>query len=298
MIETDKKYKMNGLELLKAIPSESVKLVIIDPQYRGQLDKLQFSNEKDQKQKARCNLPQMDNDTINQMLIEIDRILVDSGYVFLWIDKFQLCEGTSVFTKNTKLQIVDLFVWQKTKMGLGFRLRHNAEFCQILQKPPIKAKGTWNDHSILDVYQEAPSTYEHPHAKPLSITKRLIEAATNTGDIVVDPCAGSFTTLQACKDTNRQFIGCDLVFGDVDYIAIQSASLSKFSSGNCTLKLTLDEFKVINAINKSNKITQKELSKIIGKSERTVKAITVSLQNKGLITRINGKRNGTWQVLI
>ena len=67
---------------------------------------------------------------------------------------------------------------------------------------------------------------------------------------------------------------------------------------NCTLDCTLEEMAVLKNILANNKITQKELAKIINKSERTVKTITVELQNKGFLTRENGKRNGTWKVLV
>ena len=43
---------------------------------------------------------------------------------------------------------------------------------------------------------------------------------------------------------------------------------------------------------------QKELAGIIGKSERTIKTRTVEMQDKGLIRRENGRRNGIWEVLI
>ena len=38
--------------------------------------------------------------------------------------------------------------------------------------------------------------------------------------------------------------------------------------------------------------TQKEIATAIGKSERTVKTITVALQEKLIVKRVNGKRNG------
>lgn len=44
-------------------------------------------------------------------------------------------------------------------------------------------------------------------------------------------------------------------------------------------------------------ITQKELALKVGKSERTIKKRTVELQEKGYIRRLNGKRNGRWEVL-
>ena len=44
------------------------------------------------------------------------------------------------------------------------------------------------------------------------------------------------------------------------------------------------------------KATQKMLSEHIGKSERTAKRLTKALQEKGLLVRKNGKRNGVWEV--
>ena len=41
-----------------------------------------------------------------------------------------------------------------------------------------------------------------------------------------------------------------------------------------------------------------ELAGIIGKSEKTIKTRTVEMQEKGLIRRENGKRNGRWEVLV
>ena len=43
--------------------------------------------------------------------------------------------------------------------------------------------------------------------------------------------------------------------------------------------------------------TQKMIAEKIGKSERTVKSLTKTLQEKKLLARKNGKRNGLWEVL-
>lgn len=51
-------------------------------------------------------------------------------------------------------------------------------------------------------------------------------------------------------------------------------------------------------ISANPKITQKELAEQLGKSERTIKTKTVELQEKGYIRRMNGKRNGVWELLI
>ena len=43
---------------------------------------------------------------------------------------------------------------------------------------------------------------------------------------------------------------------------------------------------------KNPSATQKEIAAEIGKSERTVKSTTIALQEKNIIQRVNGKRNG------
>ncbi len=50
-------------------------------------------------------------------------------------------------------------------------------------------------------------------------------------------------------------------------------------------------------IRENSTIKQEELAKIIGKSLRTVKTRMIKMQEKGLITRKNGKRNGEWKIL-
>ena len=50
----------------------------------------------------------------------------------------------------------------------------------------------------------------HPTQKPLKLMKELIEIHTNEGDTVIDPFAGSGTTLLAAKETGRLFGGCEL----------------------------------------------------------------------------------------
>ena len=86
-------------------------------------------------------------------------------------------------------------------------------------------------------------------------------------------------------------------FIHVDYkeqSAIQSAIEKDSKCKNCTL----EELAILKELLNNPSITQKELARIIGKSERTIKTRTVEMQKKGLIRRENGKRNGRWEVLV
>ena len=208
-IKKNTKLTINGLELMQSLESQSVDLCFFDPQYRGVLDKLKYGNE-GERQKGRATLHQMSNETIIEFIAEIDRVLKNSCYLMLWIDKFHLCEGIKQWLKGTELQIVDLITWDKGKMGMGYRTRKQCEYLLVLQKVPIKAKGTWKSHSIRDIWSEKIPSEElklHPHSKPKGLQKALIESCTKEGDLVLDPASGSFSVLECCKELGRNFIG-------------------------------------------------------------------------------------------
>lgn len=50
----------------------------------------------------------------------------------------------------------------------------------------------------------------HPTQKPINILKRLIEIFTDEGDVVIDPVAGSGSTLRACAELNRSCYGFEI----------------------------------------------------------------------------------------
>jgi fido (protein-threonine AMPylation protein) len=86
-------------------------------------------------------------------------------------------------------------------------------------------------------------------------------------------------------------------FIHVDYKE-QSAKVPSSKSQNGTMKMTLEEMAIIKVLQSEPSATQKRLAELTGKSERTIKRRTVEMQEKGLIRRENGKRNGRWEVLI
>jgi site-specific DNA-methyltransferase (adenine-specific) len=50
----------------------------------------------------------------------------------------------------------------------------------------------------------------HPAQKPVNLLSQLIEIFTDEGDVVIDPCAGSGTTLRASRDLNRNSYGFEI----------------------------------------------------------------------------------------
>ncbi len=50
----------------------------------------------------------------------------------------------------------------------------------------------------------------HPAQKSIKVLKRLIETFTDEGDIVIDPCCGSGTTLRAAYELGRSAYGFEI----------------------------------------------------------------------------------------
>jgi len=196
-----------ALELLTTITDKSVSLVFFDPQYEKSGD---VSRVKD------WPLHYQSDYQINQLLKEIERVLKPSGFCLLWVSKAIL--GTdrvlNWLLRSPQLKIVDILVWDKHNFGMGSWFRSQAEFAFLIQKHPTNSK-LFKDRGFGNVWAEkqlSPQQKKHPHQKPRKLIKALMEAMTNEGDLIVDPCAGSFVVLEVCQELNREFMGCDLTY--------------------------------------------------------------------------------------
>ncbi len=76
--------------------------------------------------------------------------------------------------------------------------------------------------------EKAPAKNNHPTVKPIALMEYLIKMVTPKGGIVLDPFAGSGSTLIAAKQNGFQYIGIELT---PDYIPIIEARLKSVKQG-------------------------------------------------------------------
>jgi len=204
------KQSREALELLTNLESNSVSLVFLDPQYEPVRNVLS----------ANYPLYCQSDYQILRILEQIERVLRPSSFCLLWVNKTLLGNDRIPLwlLKTPALKIVDFLVWhKKNTLGLGNWLRSNAEFCFLIQKFPQTGK-VFKNRSFGNVWEEAvlpPNKRKHPHQKPRELIKALIEATTEKGDLIIDPCAGSFVVLEVCQELKRNFVGCDLTFKEL-----------------------------------------------------------------------------------
>lgn len=61
----------------------------------------------------------------------------------------------------------------------------------------------------------------YPTQKPIALYKRIIQASSNEGDLVLDPFCGCGTTLIAAEELNRRWLGIDLTYLATGAVKIQ-----------------------------------------------------------------------------
>ncbi len=102
----------------------------------------------------------------------------------------------SIYTgKNVCEQFPTQDIWQKLQKVLQFNIPY--ETVAQTFNPEMGITDVWND---VDFYEE--KRY-HPTQKPLKLIDRLVRASSNKGDKVLDPFAGSGSTLISCKNNGR-----------------------------------------------------------------------------------------------
>ena len=144
---------------------------------------------------------------LDKFLNEVYRITKGSICIFCSKEQFSTIYNFFAKQKGTTRPII----WEKSNpspMNGQYIYLSGVEFAVWFKKRGYK---TFNAFCKNTVFKYPNGKKEiHPTQKNLSLFKELILDNTNENDIVFDPCAGSFTTGIACKELNRNCIGCEI----------------------------------------------------------------------------------------
>ena len=86
-------------------------------------------------------------------------------------------------------------------------MRVNGRVYTYYDDDPVAPTDVWSDLSHLQ--QRDPERTGYDTQKPLSLLDRIVRCGSRPGDTVLDPFAGSSTTLEAARRLGRNFIGID-----------------------------------------------------------------------------------------
>ena len=128
--------------------------------------------------------------------------------------------------------LLNVLVWDKLDPGLGWRWRRSWEAIleASLGKPAVWNGGT-GKRNVLRFPKAIPQSDQHPTPKPVPLLEELIRACSPTQGLVLDPFAGSGSTLIAAERTGRTCLAVEL---EPRYCDITLARWESLTQGRAT----------------------------------------------------------------
>jgi len=198
------------LQILPQLPAESVHFVLTDPPYITRY-----------KSRDGRTVPNDDNASwLKPAFSEIHRVLADDSFCVSFYGWPQADRFIRAY-RDAGLRVVGHFVFPKRYTSARKFVRYQHECAHLLAKGNPKQP----QYPIGDVIDWTYSgNKHHPTEKPLSALLPLVETFSTPDSLVLDPFAGSGSTLIAAKALGRGYIGIEL---DAKYHAIAKARLGQ-----------------------------------------------------------------------
>ena len=231
----------DAAECLQKIDSASVDLIVADPPYNLGKD---YGNNHD--------IKGFDEylEFSRKWTKECHRVLKESGTIYVFMGFRFISYLYDIFDRELKMDFNSWIVWHYTQgMGkkLGFSPRHddilmftkgqnykfNLDAVRVPQKF-FRERNNMRGANPGDVWEFSHVHYcnenrqDHPTQKPEGLIERMILASSGTEDTVLDPFAGSGTTLRVCQQLNRKCIGIEI---NPQYVEMISRRLESHFSG-------------------------------------------------------------------
>ncbi|MGG3736829.1 DNA-methyltransferase [Aeribacillus pallidus] len=220
----------DSLEMMKKFPSETFDMIFADPPYflssggitcnsgrmvkvdKGEWDKSLSINEK--------------HDFNKRWLSECKRLLKKGGTI--WISgTYHNIYSIGMALEELEFKILNNIIWEKSNPSPNLSCRyftHSTETILWAKRNKNEKhkfnyklmKSLNNGKQMKDVWTFSTASKSekkyghHPTQKPLKLLERIIMAATDEGDLILDPFNGSGTTGIAASRLKRKYLGIDI----------------------------------------------------------------------------------------
>ena len=232
-----KLYNKDCLEVIKSLPSNSIDLVVTDPPYDisctnggGSLNKTKHMVNSIQVL-AEVGISKGYN--IEEIGKELVRVMKNIN-IYLWCNKVQIPEYFNFYVNQLGCKF-DILCWHKTNPLPAYNNKYlsDTEYCLYFRKGGYCNPSATEENERYEnakTYYVAPlnakdkKIWKHPTIKPLDFTEKLIKNSSKKGEVVLDCFMGSGTTVVACKNLGRDFIGIEL---NPEYFKIAKERIEK-----------------------------------------------------------------------
>lgn len=130
-----------------------------------------------------------------------------------WSEQFKYIELAKRYGLNNYIPLVFRKNFSAQVLKANMKVVGNCEYGLILYReklPKFNNKGKMVFNCFDWVKDSTDREKIHPTQKPVNVLKRLIEIFTDVGDVVIDPVAGSGSTLVAVIELKRKCYGFEI----------------------------------------------------------------------------------------
>ena len=209
MLKTNEIYNMDCMEGLKLLDDNSIDLVIIDPPYLLNLNKVKKPTNMNNYANELLNLKNgFDLKVLDILIQKMKKI-----NIYIYCSKRQVKDLLNYFSdKNCNHEIL---TWHKLNPSplINNNYLPDTEYILFFREKGVKVYG--NYHTKRKYYLSLTNKvdkqkYKHPTIKPLELIERHIINSSKEGDLVLDCFCGSGTTLVGAINQNRRYIGFEI----------------------------------------------------------------------------------------
>lgn len=226
MLKTNEVYNMDCMEGLKLLDDNSIDLVVMDPPYLLNINKV----------KKTTTFNKYANDLIelkNGFDLKVLDILIKKMKkinIYIYCSKRQVKDLLNYFSdKNCNHEIL---TWHKENPSplINNNYLPDTEYILFFREKGVRLYGNYHTkrkYYISGTNQKDKKKYKHPTIKPLKLIEYHIENSSKEGDVVLDCFAGSGTTLVGAINKNRNYIGFEI---DKNYYEIAKRRIEEAKS--------------------------------------------------------------------
>ena len=238
MLKTNEIYNIDCMEGLKLIDDNSIDLVIIDPPYLLNINKVKNVSNMNKYANDLLNLKDgFDLKVLDLLIQKMKKI-----NIYIYCSKRQVKDLLNYFSnKNCNHEIL---TWHKQNPSplINNNYLPDTEYILFFREKGVKLYGNYHTkrkYYISLTNKVDKQKYKHPTIRPLELIEYHIENSSKEGDLILDCFAGSGTTLVGAINKNRRYIGfeIDKNYYEIAKKRIEEAVLKK--RGNKTEKDTI-----------------------------------------------------------
>lgn len=198
-------YNQDCIDGMRKLENESIDAIITDPPYG-----IDFQSHRRDKNKRHRKITG-DKQPYIWFLNDAARVLKDGG-VLLCFCRWDTQNAFKSAIEWAGLRVKSIIVWDRQHHGMGdLKGAFAPQYDLIIfaTKGRFTFAGT-RPKDVIRVMRLDGNLMVHPNEKPVELMRKLIEAVTVEGQIILDCFAGSGSTAIACGETKRNFLGFEI----------------------------------------------------------------------------------------